>query len=275
MKLGIAILLLLTAVTVAEAQSPTQTAKQHYQEGTKRYNLAEYGKALEEFKAAYLAKPDAAFLFNIAQCQRQLADYEAAAKSYRAFLRESSDLPAATREQVQKLVGDMEQAARDARAKAQQPPTGTVPPRDEPKPPPEAQPATQPPPAAVATPIEARAAPEQEQRPGRTLKIAGLALGIVGLVAIGVGAAMEGLASQAANDLTNASRNSQPFDRSRYSTGQSEDYAGIALLTVGAAAAVAGIAVGVIGLRQAKAARVAFAPWMTGNAAGAILEVRR
>lgn len=57
------------------------------QRGTKRYNLGDYQAALEAFKAACLAKPDPVFLFNIAQCHRQLADYGAAEKSYRAFLR--------------------------------------------------------------------------------------------------------------------------------------------------------------------------------------------
>jgi tetratricopeptide (TPR) repeat protein len=110
----------------AWAQSAVQSARAHYQEGTKHYNLADYAKALDEFKSAYLAKPDAAFLFNIAQCQRQLGQYDAAEKSYRAFLREKTDLPPKTRDQVKALIAEMENAVREGMAK--QPPTGTMPP---------------------------------------------------------------------------------------------------------------------------------------------------
>src|SRR5437764_12992321 len=92
------LVLLLAALLVpaARAAAPppdadTAAAKAHYLEGMKRYNLADYHAALDEFKQAYLAKADPVFLFNVGQCQRQLADYAAAEKSYRAFLREASN----------------------------------------------------------------------------------------------------------------------------------------------------------------------------------------
>jgi tetratricopeptide (TPR) repeat protein len=266
---------LIVCVAWSARGDSTQSARVHYQEGTKRYNLAEYEKALEEFKAAYLAKPDPAFLFNIAQCHRQLNDYEAAAKSYRAFLRESADLPLAAREQVQKLAADMEQAAREARAKRQQPPSGTQAPRDETEAKPPVPVPPSPTPQAETEPVSRNTRAESETHPGRTFKIAGLALGVVGIAAIAVGGTMEGLAAQAANDLTQANRNGMPFDQSRYSTGQAEDYAGATLLAVGGAAVVVGVALGVVGIKQERASRVAFLPWMTAHAAGASLEVRR
>jgi tetratricopeptide (TPR) repeat protein len=121
-----------SVVARADAAS-LAAAKAHYEEGTKRYNLGEYAPALDAFKAAYLAQPDPAFLFNIGQCQRQLGLFEQAEKSYRAFLRETPNLPGATRDQVQKLVGDMEQAAREAQKKKEQPPPGTLAPHEEPE----------------------------------------------------------------------------------------------------------------------------------------------
>ena len=53
------------------------------------------------FEGGYRMRHDPAFLFNIAQCQRQLRRYEE--RSYRAYLRETADLSDSTRAQVQKL----------------------------------------------------------------------------------------------------------------------------------------------------------------------------
>jgi tetratricopeptide (TPR) repeat protein len=84
------------AFTAAAAADSADVAKTHYTEALKRYNLGEYANALDEFKTAYLATPDPAFLFNIAQCQRQLGLFDDAAKSYQAFLRESPEVPQET-----------------------------------------------------------------------------------------------------------------------------------------------------------------------------------
>ena len=105
-------------------------------------------------------------------------------------------------------------------------------------------------------------------------KVAGLAVALVGVAAIVAGAAMEGLAKQASDSLTQANRNGQPIDKNKYSTGQSENAAGIALFAVGGAAAIVGVVVGVLGLREARARRVAVVPWLDGNSAGALVEVR-
>jgi hypothetical protein len=40
----------------------------HFETARRQFDVREYGKALEEYKAAYVAKPDPAFLFNIGQC---------------------------------------------------------------------------------------------------------------------------------------------------------------------------------------------------------------
>jgi hypothetical protein len=46
-------------------------------------------------------------------------------------------------------------------------------------------------------------------------------------------------------------------------------------MAVGGAAVVAGVVVAVLGLRESHAHTVAFAPWVNGTSAGAVLEVRR
>jgi hypothetical protein len=61
------------------------------------------------------------FLFNIAQCHRQLGEYEEAANFYRSYRREAANPP--NREDVDRLIAEMDRAAAERRAK--QPPTGT------------------------------------------------------------------------------------------------------------------------------------------------------
>ena len=65
------------------------TAKARYETGSRFYDVQEYGKALEEYKAAYLAFPDVVFLFNIGQCYRKLGNNEKAAEFFRQFLKKT------------------------------------------------------------------------------------------------------------------------------------------------------------------------------------------
>lgn len=110
------------------AQMTSVTAKQLYEEGLTNYNLGHYEQALNSFEMGYRMKQDPAFLFNIGQCQRQLKQYENAERSYRAYLREVEGLPQSTRDQVQKLIAEMQKAIDDERAKM--PPPGTQPPAE-------------------------------------------------------------------------------------------------------------------------------------------------
>jgi hypothetical protein len=45
--------------------SDKAVARAHYETATRLYEIREYDKALLEYKSAYLAQPDPAFLFNI------------------------------------------------------------------------------------------------------------------------------------------------------------------------------------------------------------------
>lgn len=117
------IAMLFSGSGVTWADTDARSLKELYDSGRKNYNLGLYQDALRDFQSAYRVKDDPVFLFNIAQCQRNLHQYEDAERSYRAYLRESSDVSTATREQVQKLIAEMDRAVAEQRAK--QPPTGT------------------------------------------------------------------------------------------------------------------------------------------------------
>ena len=243
---------------VARAENPSK-AKASYKEGLLQYNLGEYEKALEKFKAAYLDLPDPAFLFNIAQCQRQLGQFAAASKSYRAFLRESNGLTPKQREDVQRLVNEMDDAIREARIKA--PPTGTAAPQDMPTttttttavPPPETTTTTTQPTTTTTTTAPATttvvAVPERP-RPwyrnpaGMTLTFGGAAVAIIGA----------GLLGAASSDDSNSRVASTLQDQqSLHSSALTFQNAGIALLVVGSAAAVTGAVVLAIGTRHKRA----------------------
>jgi hypothetical protein len=80
-------------------------AKARYKEGRVHYQLGEYHAAIKEFKEAYRLKPDATFLFNIAQCHRQLQEFTEALRLYRNYLRDAQDAP--NRGEVEKLIREI------------------------------------------------------------------------------------------------------------------------------------------------------------------------
>src|SRR3954471_8651784 len=104
------------AVLCTMAHADEGEAKVHYERATKAYNLQDFKGALHEFQTAYVEQPDAAFLFNIGQCQRQLGQYIQAGKSYRAFLNQGT-ADAHQREAVESVIKQMDDAAREAEAR--------------------------------------------------------------------------------------------------------------------------------------------------------------
>src|SRR5262245_2268164 len=81
-------------------------AKQHYAAATKSYDLAEYESALREFKEAYRAVEDPAFLFNIAQCHRKLGHTQDAITFYKNYVRRAPH--AANRAEVERRIAELE-----------------------------------------------------------------------------------------------------------------------------------------------------------------------
>ena len=61
-------------------------ARAHFERGRTFFEVDEYRKAIAEFKAAHIEKPDPAFLYNIAECYRRLGEVSEALQFYRRFL---------------------------------------------------------------------------------------------------------------------------------------------------------------------------------------------
>ena len=77
------------AVPALGAEGDKAVAKAHFEAATRLYDIHEYAKALEEYKAAYLAKPDPAFLFNVGQCYRRLGKFDQAREFYQDYLKKA------------------------------------------------------------------------------------------------------------------------------------------------------------------------------------------
>lgn len=81
-------------VDVAQAAKDREDkafAKSEYKEGLKAYNLGSYTEAIRHFEVAYRRWGDPMFLYNIAQCRRQLGEYKEALRVYERFLHDGAD----------------------------------------------------------------------------------------------------------------------------------------------------------------------------------------
>jgi len=198
------------AASVARAAEgkPVDKSRARYASGTAFFRSEKYAQALREFELGYLDRQDPAFLFNIAQCHRELQHPTEAVRFYRRFLSEApEDHP--SRGQAEQAVRELEGAAPSpsvptpewqvapppARAAAAPEPQGVVVPLPSaapaaPPPPPAAVPAPAPAPATVAAAPAPEAEPSSPSTPAYktwwfwTL----IGAGVVGGILIGVAA---------------------------------------------------------------------------------------
>ncbi len=237
-----ALMAALTFTETARAAEDVAKARALYDSGMSHYNLSEFDKALTDFKEGYRLKHDPAFLFNIAQCQRQLGDQAGAALTYRAYLRESPDAP--NRVEVQKLVEGMDRAVAEQRAR--QPPTGVTPPAETP-----AQTTEHP----TVTQETSQLDPALQQR-NRTLRIAGIATGAVGIGLL-VGGGVFAAESKSAADQLSRPGTFDPSVDDRRSTFQTLD---VVFFAAGGVALAAGVTLFVLGKTRPERRRVAASP---------------
>src|SRR3954464_14820039 len=90
---GILAVILLLSVAAAPAAraaggggNADKQARVLFQRAEMAFNLGKFSDALADYQAAYQAKPLPGFLFNIAQCYRNMRNYERARFFYRRYL---------------------------------------------------------------------------------------------------------------------------------------------------------------------------------------------
>ena len=150
-------------------------AREHYATGTRLYEVREYAKALEEYKAAYVAKADPAFLFNIGQCLRKMDRNEEALDFFQQYLKKApTDDP--NRAQVEARIRNIKAGRTSAydpfeqsdTAKSARPPAVEVTPSSvssPPSPPEAVMPAPPPVPEVKPAPVSEPAAQAETLRP--------------------------------------------------------------------------------------------------------------
>jgi len=108
--LGIICLCLLPRLALADAAQ----ARVHFERGRTFFEVDEYRKAIAEFKAAHIEKPDPAFLYNIAECHRRLGEVADALVFYRRYLATAPQNDK-TRALVDQRIAELKAVAEDSK----------------------------------------------------------------------------------------------------------------------------------------------------------------
>lgn len=241
-------------------------ARAHYETATRLYQLGEFDEALAEYKAAYVSKPDPAFLFNVGQCHRKLGRIDDAIAAYQGFLkRAEADDP--SRAQVEAILRrtqndavfreDLEPGQAAAPVPAWADPfedAAPVAPAEVSASAPRSRPAS-----ARSLGLTAGPAPSPSDS-GRSLRTIGIVAGAVGLASIGTAVYFYTRARHY-SDVVSNDRNHTAAD---YSSGTSAQHMQWVFYSVGAAALAAGAACSWYGWT----ARPVVAPGLAGVSAG-------
>lgn len=205
-----------------------EDARELYKRGRHAYDLQQWDLALDRFQAAYGAREDPALLYNIAQCQRRLGQYEAAAISYRLFASRLPEAPqAATALQMARQMDDEAAAARAPRPQ---------PPETEPQ-------------AMLAPPVAAPlvvVAPVPRLDPRRSLRLAGIAATGLGAGLLAAGGVFAGVAASAGEDALHHDAYDYAADQRLHSFRAGA----IASFAIGGALTAAGVTMWVMGRRR-------------------------
>ncbi len=215
---------------------PPDPAREHYERGLAKYNLAEFDAAIVEFKQSYELSKAPRLLFNIAQAYRLKKDYDSALYFYSTYLRAEPNPPNLA--DVEGKIDEMKRAIDEQKRReaAQHDSSATA--------------AT----ASTGATTGAAAVTADRAPPSRRgLRIAGIGVAALGLACVGVGGGMLGLASSDASTLHRVAVNMMPWtsaDDALYREGDRAQTAGIVLLSAGGALVVAGGVTLVIALRR-------------------------
>ena len=164
-------LLLLAGSARAEDKAK---AREAFRVGTQHFKLGEYDQALDSFKEAYRNFESPVFLYNIAQCERQLDHKQEAIRFYRQYLADAKDAP--NRDEVQAIITKLQSALDEQRAAGAKPPQAPM----------EAAPTTPPPATTTNAATLTATAPPPEKTPVYKKWWLWTAVGVVA-VGIGVG----------------------------------------------------------------------------------------
>jgi len=139
---------------------PEAAARMHFEKAERAYRVGNYDVAVDEYQAAYDAKPAPELLYDLAQALRKrfavagtTADLRRGIEVFRAYLREDPQTP--KRETVERLLTDMRATLADIEAREAKPAPVVQPaPNLQPQPQPQPQIVIQQPPPPPPPPDE-------------------------------------------------------------------------------------------------------------------------
>jgi hypothetical protein len=217
------LIVLLEAVAIAQP-----SAEDLYSQGEEAFNRHDYATAIDKWQTSYEVSHEPLLLFNLAHAYRLSGDCPRALATYRKF---AADDPTADEYALAvKLSQEME-------AKCGSPPPAPVVTTPSPRTPPEGKPI---------------ARNERPDRPSRTLKITGLAIGGAGLVTFATGLYLNHHGQAIGDEITSACRTSCDWASWKERDAQGRKYAAIGrgLAIGGGVAALGGVALYYLGMRD-------------------------
>ena len=96
-------------------------ARAHFDRGRTFFEVDEYRKAIGEFKAGHIEKPDPAFLYNIGECYRRLGELPETLQFYRRFLA-TAPPDDKTRPIVEQRIADLKTVVEEPKVASEPPP---------------------------------------------------------------------------------------------------------------------------------------------------------
>jgi tetratricopeptide (TPR) repeat protein len=283
-------IVLLTVVVLAvpvRADDNAAAARDHFQRGSKAFDLGVYDEAITEYNLAYRLRDEPALLYNLAQAHRLAGHAADALRFYKIYLTKVPN--AANRRECETKIAELQKLV-DQQKRTQQslPPDQAIKSPGAPGEPAHAEPAPVAPggPAEKGLPPSALAehpvavSPHEQptvaiEKRGGTKIIAGAVVAAVGLGALATGIAFGVLARNASDDLTKADRAGAQFDGAKYDAGKTDQILEGVFLGVGAAAAVTGAVVLALGARERRVtSHASLIPSLSPSSAALSLRVK-
>src|SRR3954470_6417413 len=119
MPISRALITLILLCNLARADDPQQ-AREHFDKGSRLYDIGQYKDAAREYEEAYKLKADPSLLFNMGQAYRLGGFYEDALRSYRSFLRRATKV--VHRAEVEEHIAALQRLVEEQKRASSKPP---------------------------------------------------------------------------------------------------------------------------------------------------------
>jgi tetratricopeptide (TPR) repeat protein len=239
-------------ITAAVASAEGLSAKEHYLNGKKAFELGQFDEAISEYAAAYRLKDDPALLYNLGQAHRLAGHASDALHFYKVYLNRLPD--AANRDEVVTKIAELEKLVEQQKKSATLEQNRGTPPAAVGAGEPQKAPA----PAEVslvpATPPPAPTPSWSQRHPGGNITIAGFVVGGLGVAGLATGIAYGLAAKSAGDELTRLNQTGGIFKASLQSDGKADQLAATVAFAVGGAFVATGAALVAVGQLKARRA---------------------